>query len=575
MSTNQNTNQTNIKEPSFDEYLAYEELRIIFVIAIETQDFATLEDRIAAWERKYPLAEFTDEDIIRKIKAILNKEFLSRLIGDYLAAKILHEQEKQEELYNSLKTIIDTAKKSKDYKTASKEIRKWKNNLYENGFNLYSFDRLYRARICTLLLIPSKEIENQEKATDELKALKENGKSMNSEEYFSAISNWQNKYSISDFPEKLQKELNQITTEVFDSISQKRTSENAISEIEGVLSSKDNPLPANTIATILSKYDYSHFDDDANARIKDLTMEALSIQEALLKNGIPQIDLSELPTLSPTEAQALISLTDILNKNANDMDAILNWIYVNKAINYSKFARETMVKQFSSVGYIIPEQNSYSIPEIDSNLNYKDFSKIDDIRKDVILNYLGLISQGNNLSIEGKDNIIEAHTISSIEAETHKDKKPTMFLEAFDTIIEQPETETTEIEKDKNEEIIYNIFVEDIISNPLATYSIVASSKEDKTTSTTDLEQKTLEEPIETEASKKSVSEEKNTTKTASSSTDTNLEPALTTQDNENLEQAYELSTYIVVASPILTQVLEPKIERSHKKVKEIERIKE
>ena len=163
MSTNQNNNKNNNKEPSFDEYRAYEELRIIFVIAIETQDFTTLENRIAAWERRYPLAEFTDEDIIRKIKTILNKDFLSRLIGDYLAAKILHEQEKQKELYDSLKSIIDTAKKSKDYKTAGKEIRKWKNNLHDNGFNLYSFDRIYRARICTLLLLPSKELDNQEK----------------------------------------------------------------------------------------------------------------------------------------------------------------------------------------------------------------------------------------------------------------------------------------------------------------------------------------------------------------------------------------------------------------------------
>ena len=146
---------------------------MIFVIAIETQDFTTIESRIAAWEKRYPLAEFTDEDVIRKIKAILNKDFLSRLIGDYLAAKILHEQEKQKEFYDSLKSIVDKAKKSKDFKTAGKEIRKWKNNLHENGFNLYSFDRLYRARICTLLLLPSKELENQEQATDELKKLKE------------------------------------------------------------------------------------------------------------------------------------------------------------------------------------------------------------------------------------------------------------------------------------------------------------------------------------------------------------------------------------------------------------------
>lgn len=587
MSTNQNTNKNSPKEPSFDEYRAYEELRMIFVIAIETQDFTTLESRIAAWEKRYPLAEFTDEDIIRKIKAILNKDFLSRLIGDYLAAKILHEQEKQKEFYDSLKSIIDTAKKSKDYKTAQKEIRKWKNNLHDNGFNLYSFDRLYRARICTLLLLPSRELDNQEQATDELKRLKETGSSMNSDEYFAAISNWQNKYSISDFPEKLQKELNAITTEVFDSISQKRTSENAISEIEGILASKDIPLPANAIAAILSKYDYSRFDADTTARIRVLSMEALSIQESILNDGIPNIDLSKLPTISPVEAQALTSLRDILNKTPHDMDTILNWIYVNRKINYSGFARETIVKQFSSVGYIIPEQSSYSIPEINSDLSYKDFSKINDIRKNVILNYLGLISQGNTLSIEGKDNIIDAHAISEIKALAQEDAKPTMFLEAFDTIMEQPEVETKtlydetgEIEVDKNEETIYNIFIEDIIDDPLASYSIATSSIDDKTKSTDDLEQ-TSDNNQQSVNESQTVSSNldelvitDNTSETTTSSSDVDSGYSLTIQDNEKLEQAYDLSTYVVVASSILAQALAPKIERSRKKSKDIERIK-
>lgn len=601
MSTNQNTNKNNNKEPSFDENRAYEELRMIFVIAIETQDFTTLEARIAAWEKRYPLAEFTDENIIRKIKAILNKDFLSRLIGDYLAAKILHEQEKQKEFYDSLKSIIDTAKKNKDYKTAQKEIRKWKNNLHENGFNLYSFDRLYRARICTLLLLPSRELDNQEQATDELKKLKEAGSSMNSDEYFAAISNWQNTYSISDFPDKLQKELNAITTEVFDSISQKRTSEQAISEIEKVLSLKDNPLPVDSIASILSKYDYNRFEPDALSRIQILSMEALSIQESTLDNGIPDIDLSMLAAVSPTEKQALTSLRDILNKTPHDMDTILNWIYVNRKITYSEFARETIVKYFSSVGYIVPNQSTYAIPEINPTLDYQDFSKIDDIRKSVILNYIGIISQGDKLSIEGKDNLIEAHAVSAEEALVQEEAKPIMFLDAFDTIEEQPEVEegklyaeTGALEVDKEEESIYNIFIEDIIDDPLATYSIQTSSIDNKklTPYNTDLEQSSLEEPtkIPSKDDDKTVSLEPTVSDSlivtnnineelvpepTTSSTNTDSEYSLTIQDEENLGQAYDLSTYVVVASPILAQALAPKKERSRKKTKELERIKD
>lgn len=587
MSKNIDTNNT---QPKFNEYQAYEELRFIFVVAIETQNFSNIEARISAWEKKYPLTEFKDPEIIRKIKAILNKDFLSRLMGDYLAAKVLHEQEKQKEAYDSLKAIIDKAKKSKDYKTAQKEIRKWKDSLHANGFNLYSFDRLYRAKICTLLLLPSKELENQEQATEELKKIKENGNSMNSKDYFEAISNWQNTYSISDFPDKLKKELNQITTEVFDSIFQKRTSENAILEIENVLSSKDISLPADAIASILSKYDYRNFDPDTVTRIRDLSMEAMSIQdESTSDDSIPGIDLSVLTTVSPVEAQALASLKDILNKTPHDMDIILNWIYLNRKIKYSEFARESIIKQFASVGYIIPNQSSYAIPEINS-LDYANFSRVDDLRKSVILNYLGIISQGNKLSIEGKDNLIEAHAVSTSESIAQADAKPTMFLEAFDTVVEEPEEEKPydekgEVDVDKDEEAIYNIFIEDIMDNPLATYSIVPTHSTDKAISDdTNLKTSTLEEESVENTTVSITSQEivltddigkEPESKPTASSEDSDSGYSLTIQDEENLEQAYELSTYVVVAVPILEQVLQPKLERARKRSKTVERIKD
>lgn len=641
MSTNnQNTNTENKKEQHFDEYRAYEELRMIFVIAIETQNFSTLEARISAWESKYPLEEFTDPEIIRRIKAILNKEFLTQLIGDYMAAKILHEQEKQKELYDSLKTIIDTAKKTKNYKAAQKEIKKWKSNLSESGFTLYNFDRFYRARICTLLLIPSKELENQEQATDELKKLKENGTSMNSEDYFNAISNWQNKYSISDFPEKLQNELNEITTEVFDSISQKRTSENAISEIENILASEDIKLPANEIASILSKYDYSHFDDETTEKIQALTAEALSIQEEFLGEGIPSIDLSKMQEVSPVEADALNSLANIIDQTPYNLDAILNWMYVNRKINYSEFARETIIQEFTKVGYEIPIQESFAIPEISPGLDYKNSTKLNAFRKDVIVNYLGLLSKGEKLTTLGKDKITEAHTLSENDEKTSiigdeviEASTPTMFLEVFDTVIEQPEEENNEENYNENgelkleqEEVIYNIFAEDIIEDPLVSYSLETPVKDniEETENETEpaqeessvnevetepvqeeiIENKVESEPVQektpdveiinetiqekitrTEIIAEPLQEEKSETEITTELVNEETseaeieakpasEPILNEQDEQNLEKACELSTYVVVASPILVQSFSKKKERSRKMVKEIERIK-
>lgn len=565
MSTNKDT--TNI-EPKFNEFQAYEELRMIFVIAIENQDFSTIEARIAAWEKKYPLAEFQDPEIIRRIKAILNKDFLSRLIGDYLAAKILHEQEKQRQLYDDLKAIIDNAKKTKDFKSAQKEIRKWKANLEANGFTLYSFDRYYRARVCTLLLLPSKELKNQEEATDELRKLKENGNSMNSEEYFKAISAWQNKYSIPDFPEKLQKELNQMTAEVFDSIFQKRTCENAISEIETVLSLKDEPLPFNTIAIILSKYDYKSFPQDARTTIERLSMEALSIQSSILAHGIPGVDLSAFVNISPTEVNALASLRDIINHSPHDMDTILNWIYINRKLDFSEFARNEILKQFSSVGYIVQPQSSYSIPEINLNLNNGGYSKVDDLRKSVILNYLGIISQGNKLSIIGKDNLMDAHAVS--EQKAIVEDTPQMYLEAFDTIIEQPEAEEEKLYDENGEiivaqeEVIYNIFAEDIMAEPLATYSIPTTSAPIiETTSEADNNTTTVTSP-EIEIID-NLTEEPEMPDT-SSHENPETQYTLTVDDCENIEQAQDFSTYVIVVSPILEKLLTPKQKRAQKK---------
>lgn len=152
MSNDKNSNKSNNNSNTtikFNEAQAYEELRLIFAIAIETQNFNGIEAKIAAWENKYPLAEFTDPEIIRRIKTILNKDFLSRLIGDYLASKVLHEKQKQNEAYLELKNIIDSAKKSKDYKTAQLKINGWKNKLKSNGLSIYSFDRFYRSKVCT------------------------------------------------------------------------------------------------------------------------------------------------------------------------------------------------------------------------------------------------------------------------------------------------------------------------------------------------------------------------------------------------------------------------------------------
>lgn len=496
-------NKQNI-EPKFNEALAYEELRMIFVIAIETQDFQTLEARIAAWERKYPLEDFVDEEIVRRIKAILNRDFLQRLIGDYLTAKILHEQEKQKEAYTKLKEIIDTAKRTKDYSKAQKQILSWKSDLYSQDLYLPNFNKYYKAKICTMLLMPSQELEKQEEASKSLKDLVDRSKSMDSEQLSSEISDWQNKYTLADFPSKLQTELNGITTEVFESISIKTNQESALKELQEIASS-DSLEPLDDISRVLAKYDLSKFDSDVIDEINTLTSEAAQLPVLNLNN--PVIDAEEPLAFSTlSEVYAIYDLKNILSNNPHNFDGIINWIYLNRRMSFSEYARGELTNAFYAAGFRVPKQASYSIPEINEHLSYKEFSEIDKIRENVIINYIGLLSQGEKISSIGSENLANLNTqkkaseiapSESIELVDDVGQEETPILQeefsfALPVFDNEPPTPSVEevkadelieqpTENQEEEVIIQNIFTEDdLLQDPLETYTLSSSNSKEE-----------------------------------------------------------------------------------------------
>ncbi len=530
MSNNKDTNKI---EPKFNEAQAYEELRMIFVIAIETQNFNGIEEKIAAWENKYPLADFTNPEIVRKIKAILNKDFLSRLMGDYLAAKVLHEKEKQKQLYDDLKNIIDSARKSKDYKSAQRQIYTWKSKLNSEGISLYDFDRFYKAKVCTLLLVPSKELKNQEEAMSSLKEIKEKSTSFSSEDYSKAIIDWQNKYSLESFPEKLKTELNEITSEALNSIQEKKNEENAVSEVRELVATNLNGMPLDAISIVLAKYDYAHFSDMAKSQIEDLSQKAVCLSEQALEDvvSLPQEDelLVSKRSTSALQFNALDSLKVVLEQSSYDTSAILNWIYENRKINFSQFAREEIIKQFTSAGYKIPQKGEFSIPILNSQIAP---SQLEEARKNAILNYLGIISQGNSLSKKGKDNISQIQETSQKET---KKPKAAIVLPVFDTIPSMeneptPTENSVKIEVSPAESDIYNIFSEDLIADPLITYDISPAVSESLETEVAgeDAEKSAkveIEQPV-SPSDKESLEEKSNNTD--------NIEPQKTDLTNEN-----------------------------------------
>ena len=585
-------------KPKFNEYAAYEELRMIFVIAIETQNFANLEAYISAWEKKYPLEDFIDTEIVRKIKAILSKDFLSRLIGDYLAAQVLHEQQKQKEAYQKLKDIIDSAKKNKDYSKAEKQISSWKDDLRSQDLSVASFNRYYKAKICTMLLIPSKELTKQAEATHDLKLIVDRVKDMNGENLSQEISQWQNKYTLDDFPTSLQKELNNLTSNLFESILVKTNQENALVELKEFLSTSEN-ITLDSIAKVLEKYDLSTFDDETTKEINLLSQQSI---DAFLNNTHSEFLLGA--AIAPTyELDAVNTLKKLISNSPHDLDSLVNWIYTNRNINFSSFAKDEIIQLFYSANFKIPHQASYCMPEIRDSLSFKEFREIDSIRKNAIENYLGLLSQGEVVSSTDVQNLsrinspkIDAEDIpkqyeaiplqQAQKAIPQTNESFSFVLPAFDNDDHKEDSqnqtntnpaELVSVEIDKKTEVdIQNIITEnDLLQDPLTTY--VFNSK-----SSLESEKETvIEEPSPVEATTtiqdnihSIVIEDPSITIPVMDNAEpeeeleTPSQKILSPKDEENLEKINDNSTYIVVAIPILETVFENKsISKDRKKI--------
>ncbi len=114
-----------------------------------------------------------------------------------------------------------------------------------------------------------------------------------------------------------------------------------------------------------------------------------------------------------------------------------------------------------------------------------------------------------------------------------------MFLEAFDNMLEEPEEE--KLYDEKGEEAIYNIFIEDIIDNPLATYSIVPTASQDKSITTNTVLEPTTTSPVSGNSQKDALADntdKEHEIKKSTFSKHTHSEYALTEKDENNLEQA-------------------------------------
>ena len=341
---------------------AYLELCYYIKTAVENGDFTSLEPLIALWESKYPLDKFTDPEVIRKIKAILNKDYLSRLVGDYLASQVLHEQQKQKEFYDRLTSIITTAEKSKDYKTAKKEITVWKNDLHSYGFSIYDFNKRDLKNILDWISLPAQKLREHSATSKSLNELLNNSNKLNSKQLSEEIKNWKGKHPLSSYSTKSRKDMEEILKSLEKLVSQKDTEESAIQKMQDYLSSEEKQSPAEEIPKLLAEFNFSDFSDEAKSKISDLSCKAMSLYSLNCVKDEPEITKASSNIILAYQQDALNELREIIKKDKKNYADLFNWIYLHRKTAFSPEAIEEIKKSFiEGAGFDIPKQGKYSI----------------------------------------------------------------------------------------------------------------------------------------------------------------------------------------------------------------------
>lgn len=425
---------------------AYLELCYYIRTAIENGDFASLEPLIALWESKYPLDKFTDPEIIRKIKAILNKDYLSRLVGDYLASKVLHEQQKQKEFYDKLNSIITTAEKSKDYKTAKKEITAWKNDLHSYGFSIYDFNKRDLKNILDWISLPAQKLREHSAASKSLNELLNNSNKLDSKQLSEEIENWKGKHPLDSYSNKSRKDMEEILKSLEKLVSQKDTEESAIQKMQDYLSlsSEEKQSPAEEIPKLLAEFNFSDFSDEAKSKISDLSCEAMSLYSLNCVKDEPEITIESPNIILAYQQDALNELREIIKKDKNNYSDLFNWIYLYRKTAFSPEAIEEIKKSFiEDAGFDIPKKGKYSIPSF--NTNNKDLTNkdINTMRKKVVLSYLGILYMDGDhtLSNAEKDTISEIADTPVIQV-TNRGNERVWIIPVEDNFEEAPQENT-------------------------------------------------------------------------------------------------------------------------------------
>ena len=422
------TDEAKNKLRDFDELEAYFLLCEIFSNAQTTKDYARFQSDLAEWKKRYPIDLFSDE-LKRKIKYMLSKEFIETVLKDFAVFEALSKKDPAKGL-EKLRDVLDKAEKHKDAKQLDKDLE----NLYKE-YPLKFLKEKY-PHVVSQLLSKSNRTRILEKfdsslAYKELSSIVEQPEKFRSEEEFKeAIGEWQRLYPTQDF---------------------------------------NDDFKANVDSKLSTALDEKFLADNFS-----------SITELDLNNGqVITID----PVSTPLIVQdALHDFFKIADKNAGDVNGLFNWTckyskYINLLDDNAKGAIVTSL--MSKFAYDLPPVGTkYKMPKMDTDANgllsLSEYNSIDDTKKEVVIQLLGMLSTEQELTPEDRyrlniinENVTKAKAIKRAKIEP----KLELFMEKF------PESKLTayeliHLEPEKNGETEVTIHVDENIND-------VAESKDD------------------------------------------------------------------------------------------------
>ena len=415
------TDEAKNKLRDFDELEAYFLLCEIFSNAQTTKDYARFQSDLAEWKKRYPIDLFSDE-LKRKIKYMLSKEFIETVLKDFAVFEALSKKDPAKGL-EKLRSVLDKAEKHKDAKQLDKDLE----NLYKE-YPLKFLKEKY-PHVVGQLLSKSYRTKILEKfdsslAYKELSSIVEHPEKFRTEDEFkSTIEEWQKLYPTQDFKDDFKANVD------------------------------------NTLSTALDS--------------KFLAQNFSSITELDLNCGqIITID----PVSTPLVVQdALHDFFKIVDKNAGDVNGLFNWTckyskYINLLDDDAKGAIVTSL--MSKFAYDLPPVGTkYQMPKMDTDANgllsLSEYNSMDDTKKDVVIQLLGILSTEQELTPEDRYrlNIINENATKAKAIKRAKiEPKLELFMEKF------PENKLTTydliyLEPEKNSETEVTIQVDENINN--------------------------------------------------------------------------------------------------------------